>query len=123
MIAEVEVVSKADYDKWLLSSAGPAEGESLADYGAGLYKKNACFTCHSLDGSSMPGPTWKGLWGTKRQFADGSSAVVDENYIRESILNPQAKIVQGFQPVMPAFQGILQEKEIEALIEFIKTVQ
>lgn len=123
MIAEVEVMTKADYEGWLLESGGPAEGQSMADYGESIYKKYSCNTCHSLDGSAMNGPSWKGLWGKTREFNEADSVVADENYIRESILEPQAKMVKGYLPIMPSYQGILRDKEIEGLIEYIKTVK
>jgi len=66
------------------------------------------------------GPTFKGSFGNRRQWADGTSGVMDENYIRESLLNPRAKVVAGFDPVMPTFQGRLKENEISALIAYLR---
>lgn len=123
MIAEVEVMSKADYQAWLAQSGGPAEGESLANYGESIYTKYACNTCHSLDGSVGNGPSWKGLWQKNREMENGPSIVADENYIRESVLEPQKHIVKGYAPVMPSYQGILKDQEIEGLIEYIKTIK
>ena len=88
-----------------------------------IYKKNACYTCHSIDGSKMIGPSFKGIWGTSMNHTDGSVAVVDENYIRESILEPQAKIVNGYQPVMPSYKSILRDREIQGVIEYIKSLK
>ncbi len=82
-----------------------------------------CASCHTTDGSKSIGPTFKGLYGKTENLADGSTVKVDENYLRESILDPNAKIVAGFQAVMPPFQGQLSEEEIQALIEFIKTLK
>lgn len=123
MIAKVRVLPKAEYAKWLESSASMGEGMSLEEYGAQLYKQKACITCHSIDGSVVQGPSFKGIFGHQAQLADGSTTLVDENYIRESILNPRAKVVQGFQPVMPTFQGILKDRQVDALIAYIKTLQ
>lgn len=93
------------------------------EFGAKLYVSKACATCHSIDGSANTGPTWKGIFGKKHKMADGSEVLVDENYIRQSILEPNAKVVAGYQPVMPTYQGLLKDKQIDALIEFIKTLK
>ena len=71
----------------------------------------------------MAGPTWKGIWGKSEALASGGPVTVDENYIRESILEPQAKLVQGFGPQMPTFKGILADKEIDAIISYLKTLK
>src|SRR4029079_4788680 len=80
--------------------------EPTAEVGAKLYKKNACNTCHSTDGTKMPGPTWKGLIGRSETLSAGTTVVVDENYVKESIQKPNAKVVSGFQPVMPTFPNL-----------------
>ena len=93
MIGWVEVMEPTDYQKWL---AGGAEG-SLASQGEKLFQKYACNTCHTNDATGR-GPVLAGLYGTTVTLTDNSTVVADDNYIRESILNPQAKIVDGFQP-------------------------
>ena len=125
MLGQVEVLDEMAFNDWIVGegSGGPKE-VSLADKGKNLYATRACIGCHSVDGSKMTGPTWKGLYGSKRQFSDGSSATADDNYIKESILNSNAKIVSGYQPnQMPAYQGQLDDDDITALIEFIKTLK
>lgn len=97
-----------------------AGGGSLADQGKALFASKGCTACHTVDGGTSVGPTLRGAFGRKTEFADGSSVTVDENYIKESLENPQAKVVKGFQPVMPTFKGVLQETEINALIAYIK---
>jgi len=82
-----------------------------------------CNTCHSLDGSPMSGPSWKGLYNTNRELSDGSVVLADENYLRESIVDPKAKIAAGYAPVMPAYAGLLSDREINALIEYIKEIK
>ena len=72
-------------------------------------------------GTRIQGPSFKGAFGRTETLSDGSQVKVDENYIRESILNPQAKIVQGYPPTMPTFQGLLKDREIDAIIAFLKT--
>ncbi len=69
------------------------------------------------------GPSFKGRFGTQVQLQDGEAVLADENYMRESILNPQTKIAAGYQPVMPTYQGLLKDREIDALIEYIKSLQ
>jgi cytochrome c oxidase subunit 2 len=121
MLAKVHVLDQAAYDQWM--GADPNAGKSLAERGADLYKVKGCNACHSLDGSKVIGPSFKGVWGRSEVYADGSKGVVDENYVRESILNPQAKLVQGYPPNMPSFQGVLNDEEIKSIIEFMKTVK
>ena len=93
-----------------------------AQKGVELYE-NKCRSCHSLDGSRVVGPTWKGIYGAKREFESGASVNADENYLRESILNPAAKIVKGYPAAMPPYAGQLSDEEIENLIEYMKTVK
>jgi cytochrome c oxidase subunit 2 len=78
-----------------------------------------------VDGSRVAGggPSWKGLFGKTESFTDGKSYLADENYIRESILNPQAKIVAGYEPIMPTYQGMLRERELNALLAYIKSLK
>ncbi len=85
-------------------------------------ERNACGACHSIDGTKNVGPTWKGLFGSSESMTDGSSFVVDEAYIAESIRNPAAKIVAGFDNAMTVFD-FLSDDEINALVEYIKTIQ
>ena len=92
----------------------------MADFGARIYKQKGCNSCHSLDGSNMTGPTWKGAYGRSEAIVGGATVTVDDNYIRESILEPNAKVVQGYAPQMPSFAGQLNDEQITALIEFIK---
>lgn len=100
------------------------EGESQVAFGQRIYKSRNCNTCHSVDGTPATGPTWKGLYGKTETFADGSSGLVDDNYISESILQPQAKVVAGFTGAnMPSYQGQLEPEHIAALIEYMKTLK
>ncbi len=121
MRAKVRVVSMEDFQIWLDQANSAGDGVAPEDYGKLLYKKYACSTCHSIDGSKITGPSWKGIWGASENTSAGP-VKIDENYIRESILNPTAKIVNGYQPVMPSYQGILKDKDIDAIIAYIKTI-
>ena len=119
MIAVLKVVSAEEYNDYL-TVVDFDESIPLSEAGKQIYSKKGCNACHSIDGSDMVGPTWKGLYGKTRNFTDGTSAVADEVYLKESILYPQVKIAKGYQPVMPSYQGLLVDKEIEAIIEYIK---
>lgn len=94
-----------------------------AERGKKLYTAKACVGCHSLDGSAMVGPTFKGAYGASREMQDGSTVVADDAYITESILKPMAKVKKGYAPAMPAYEGQLSDSEVKDLIEFIKTVK
>jgi cytochrome c oxidase subunit 2 len=89
--------------------------------GQELYNKKGCKTCHSVDGKTNTGPTWKGVFGRREEFVDGGSVTVDENYIRESILDPGKHVVKGFQNVMP--KTTLSDPQIDSLIAYIKTLK
>ncbi len=97
--------------------------KSPAERGADIFKSKGCFACHSVDGTPKVGPTFKGAFGHTVELQDGSKVMVDENYIRESILEPHKKIVKGFSPSMPVFKGILADDETEALVAFIKSLK
>lgn len=122
MIGTIKVVTQREYEDWLEAGAKAGEGMTLAEYGAKLYAGKGCITCHSIDGSANTGPTFKGDYGTTHKIEGGSEVTVDENYIRESILDPQAKIRLGFQPVMPTFQGLLKDRDIDAIIAYLKSL-
>ncbi len=109
------------FDAWLKQGSSKVpSGMTLAQYGKKLYQSNGCNSCHSINGKVIVGPSWKGIYGHKVQLSDGKSVTVNDNYIRESILNPGAKIVKGFNNVMPTFQGVLNNEQIDAIIAFIK---
>ena len=121
MLAAVVVHPQGEFDKWLKDAADYLSSLPLDKAGEILYQRRGCFQCHSIDGTSGTGPTLRNVFGKTHSLADGSTVVVDDNYIRESILEPQAKIRAGYQPVMSTYQGQLSDDEITALIEFIKT--
>ncbi len=82
-----------------------------------------CVACHTIDGSARVGPTFKGIYGTQSELTDGTMVTVDEAYMRESILEPAAKLRKGFPPSMTPFKGILSDEEIKNIIEYVKTVK
>ena len=119
MLARVVVHEPGEFRAWLDEASDPFKTRTLAEVGALLVMKR-CAGCHSVDGSAHVGPTLKGSYGRDTQFADGTRGVADDNYIRESILYPQRKIVAGYDPVMPTFKGQLNDREILAIIEYTK---
>jgi cytochrome c oxidase subunit 2 len=127
MLAKVIVHrTRSEFQKWLEDAGNFIEKlppEKLWEGGQKLYNQRGCKQCHSIDGTAGIGPTFKGIWGHGQALAGGGNAVVEENYVRESILNPQAKVVAGFEPVMPTYQGRLKDKEITAIIEYLKTLK
>ena len=118
MIGTVIVMEPQQYQDWL--AGGGSEG-TMAERGAKLFNDLACNTCH-LDSGQGRGPSLKDIIGKPVELAGGQTAVVDEAYLRESILNSQAKIVKGFTPLMPTFQGLVSEEGLAALIEHIKSL-
>ncbi len=116
----VTVMEPAEYAAWL---SGASEGnENPVVAGEKLFAEKACITCHLSDGRGRA-PSLNGLYGAKVLLADGSTVTADDAYIRESILDPKAKIVAGYQPLMPTFQGQLTEEQILNLTAYIKSLQ
>jgi cytochrome c oxidase subunit 2 len=118
MIGWVTVMSQDDYQGWL--SGGATEG-TLAQVGEKLFAQLFCITCHA-GGDQQRGPVLNGLFGSQVTLANGEVVVANNEYIRESILNPQAKVVAGFPPIMPTFQGQVSEEQLLALTEYIKSL-
>jgi cytochrome c oxidase subunit 2 len=125
MVRPVIVTSEAEYDAWvkdqsaaaaaLLAQGGPAAGKALA-------AQSGCAACHSLDGSKLTGPTWRGLFGSKVALSDGTTATADVAYLTESIVDPDAKIVHGFEPGrMPKFG--LTDAQVESIVAYLETLK
>ncbi len=123
MLAKIIVMPKDKYEEWSRVGTPLSDGETPESRGKQLYADKGCATCHSIDGSKLTGPSFKAIFGQPQPLTDGTTVTMDENYMRESILNPQAKIAQGYAPVMPSFQGILKETEITYLIAYIKSLK
>ena len=119
MTGEVIVMEPPDYQAWL---SGGVQGGSMADAGQKLFVDLACNTCHRPDAQGR-GPVLDGLLGKTVALQSGGTVVVDEAYLRESILNPSAKITNGYQPIMPTFQGLVSEEQLLQLIEYVKSLQ
>jgi cytochrome c oxidase subunit 2 len=115
----VTVMEPADFEAWL---AGSTRGGSIADQGSRLFQQLGCIGCHVMDAQGRC-PTLRNVYGNPVRLADGRSVIADETYIRESILNPNAKIVHGYpKDVMPSFQGQVNEEGLLQLVVYIKSL-
>jgi len=118
MVGRVVVMEPAAYQSWLSGTLGTT---SLSQRGEQLFNDLACNTCHRTDGSGR-GPSLVAKFGKQERLESGT-ITVDESYVRESILMPQAKLVLGYKPLMPTFQGLVSEENVLALVEYVKSLQ
>ncbi|MBN1910306.1 MAG: cytochrome c oxidase subunit II [Pirellulales bacterium] len=126
MITAVVVHSPGEFAEWLKGANDYLENLSPAEAGKLLYTKRGCVQCHTIDGSAnpnTPAPSFKGIYGETHDLVGGATVVVDDNYIRESILEPGKKVRAGYRPIMNTYQGLVSDQEIVALIEFIKSLK
>jgi cytochrome c oxidase subunit 2 len=123
MRGKLVVMPSAEYAKW--AAAGTAAQAALppSEKGKALLEKFGCLGCHSIDGSAKVGPSFKGLYGSRVSLEDGRPAVADEGFLKESIVDPGARIVKGFPNVMPTFKGQLSDDDISAIIAYLKTLK
>lgn len=119
MIGRIVVMEPEDYQTWL--AGGPAP-ESPVKLGEQLFTELNCITCHRPD-SAGRGPVLNGIFGRTVQLKSGDSVVADKAYVRESVVNPAARVVAGYQPVMPTYQGLVSEEQLIALIAYIESLQ
>jgi cytochrome c oxidase subunit II len=117
MIGWITVMEPRDYEAWM-SGGG---SQPLAVTGEKLFSELGCITCHRSDTQGR-GPNLVGVFGKPVLLEDGRTVTADENYVRESILEPAAKIVKGFKPVMPTFQGQVSDEQLNALVEYVKSL-
>jgi len=118
MIGWVHVLTPADYQAWL---SGGVLGESLASAGAKRFVENACNTCHA-EKPGARGPSLNAIFGKVQRLQGGQTVVVDEAYLRESIVNPQAKLVEGYPSIMPTYQGLISEEGLLQLVAYVKSL-
>jgi cytochrome c oxidase subunit 2 len=118
MIGKIIAMEAADFQAWLADDKSQI---SVEQAGEQLFQQQGCASCH-LGGPSARGPMLGGIYGRTVTLADGSRVKVDDNYLRESILNPSAKLVEGYQPIMPTFQGLLSEESVMQLIAYVKSL-
>ena len=117
MIGSIVVMEPSQYEAWMSGgSTGP-----LSATGEKIFAELGCVTCHRGD-SQGRGPNLQGIFGKPVQLEDGRIVTADENYVRESILDPGAKVVRGFKPVMPTFQGLVSEEQLNALVAYVKSL-
>lgn len=122
MNAALVVHPQGEFERWLERASNQLDELSPVEGGELLYRQRGCFQCHSVDGARNTGPSFQGLYGSERILANGDRVLADEDYVRESILEPQAKLVAGWPPVMPTYKGRLQDREITALIAYLKSL-
>lgn len=125
MFAKVVVESPEKFAVWIEEMRDPYKRLKTTDpvvVGEDLYTKRGCVQCHNLDATPKPngGPGFVGAFGKEVEFNDGTKRLMDENYIHDSILNPQMQVRKGFSGIMPSFQGLLNERDIHAITMFIK---
>ena len=121
MMVQVTVEDQASFDKWVADAADPwADYDTPEQIGEQIWSTQ-CVACHSIDGSVVIGPSWKGSWGTERKFVDGSSAIMDENYILNSLADPNSQVVEGYPAAMAPYRDMDQEA-LDGLIAFIKSL-
>ncbi len=128
MLGKVIVMEPGKFEEWRsgkLDATATSNGENvpLDIQGKALTEKFGCVACHSTNGSVMVGPSFKGLYGKTETLSDNSKIVVDDAYIRESIIEPQAKVVLGFDPVMATYKGLVKEEDINAIIAYLQTLK
>jgi len=125
MHRKIHVLSKEDYAKKKSAGfEGRPEGQDPAEWGKQLYSKYGCNACHGLEeGEVKVGPSFYGIYGRKGETQDGTAYVANEEYIRESIMEPMAKIVKGYAPAMPSFKGQIGDDQMDAIIAFMKTLK
>ena len=117
MVGDIVVMEPAQYEAWINGGSGGP----LSATGEKIFAELGCVTCHRSDIQGR-GPNLQGVFGKPVQLADGRTVTADENYVRECILDPGAKRVKGFQPIMPTFQGLVSEEQVNALVAYIKSI-
>lgn len=126
MLAKLRVLPEAQYEQWVNDRSAEAALAKLgpAERGKTLYKEKMCYSCHTLDGSPLVGPSFLNIYHRKAKWADGAEYTVDEGYIHESIIEPNKHIVAGFPPnIMPSFAGQLNDQDIDGIIAYLKSLQ
>lgn len=131
MLSKVKVLEPEAFEEWqALGGAEFVKTDSAAlpqqapsETGKMVFAAKGCNACHTVDGKPSLGPTLAGIYGESVELEKGEKVQVDENYIRESLMEPMAKVVKGFPPIMPTQKGQLNEEEIHALIDYIKSLK
>jgi cytochrome c oxidase subunit II len=122
MIGKAYIHSAEDYKKWLADAADWTKKYTPVQAGENFYKKSGCSQCHSIDGVSGTGPSWKNLYGSQQPLSDGTTVLADEDYLRTSVLYPAKQVVKGYGNVMPSYMGQLKDRDIDAIIAYMKSI-
>lgn len=123
LAATATVHAEGGFEKWYQDISGPPLDLPPLELGQRSYQMRGCTQCHSIDGTKVIGPSFQGFLAREHRMKDGSVVPPTDEYIKESLLDPQAKVVEGFEPVMPSFRGRLHELEIAGLAAYIKSLQ
>jgi cytochrome c oxidase subunit 2 len=131
MKGKLTVDNDADFAKWMETGGtefvpyfdGSDPKKTPADWGKITYERVGCNSCHTVDGTKSKGPSWKGVYGSMVPLNNGTSVLADEAYIKESMMSPQAKVVKGFDPIMPTFQGLLKPNQVNGLVAYIESLK
>jgi len=123
MRAKLIVMSADAYAAWMARGEGVKAAMSLPEKGKALLEKFGCLGCHSTDGTVKVGPSFKGLYGREVHLEKGRETIADEEYIRESIFDPGAKVARGFPNIMPTFKGSIADDDVAAIVAYIKTLK
>lgn len=117
MVGDVVVMTQPDYEAWMAGKSG----STMASSGAELFQSLGCITCHRSD-SQGRGPNLVGIFGKPVLLEDGRTVIADDNYVRESIVSPAAKVVNGYKPIMPVFQGLVTDEQLNSLVAYVKSL-
>jgi cytochrome c oxidase subunit 2 len=119
MVGVVHVMEPAEYTRWMAAGETP---ESMVAAGRRLFFSRGCSGCHAT-GSQIPSPLLDNIYGKAVGLADGTTVIADETYLRDSILLPNKQVVGGYEPVMPTFQGQLDEEEVFQIVAYLKSLK
>jgi heme/copper-type cytochrome/quinol oxidase subunit 2 len=115
--------TQADFDAWLVRETKRSESGPPEVRGQRLYARLGCAGCHSVDGTKVTGPSWKDLYGSTQQFTDGTTAVVNEEFLHGFLPAPTARIPVGFPPVMPPFPPtVVSPEQVDQIAAYMKTI-
>lgn len=122
MVGKVVVMDRADYEQWLQGGNAVTGGGSgdLADQGEETFNTLGCVGCHRPD--NPVAPDLAGVYGSEEELADGSTVLVDDNYVVQSILDPNGQVVAGYQPIMPSYQGQISQDELLGIVAYLKSI-
>ena len=126
MLAQLIVMPPQEYARWAAGGGGGPAGaapEPLAARGGRILKSAGCLNCHAIEGQEKIGPNLKGVFGTKAPLEGGGTRTADEEYLRESIVDPKAKVVKGYPNVMPTYKTTLSPEDVDAVVEHLKTLK